>query len=133
MHFDDVLLEKYLLAAKSFFLHCILPELLSKWYSRQHSIAVPTIDTDSRPADDDDGSWCYCKEDNAGEMIACDNKTCPNKWYHLACLKMMTIPKGKWLCPTCHASSYNLKHTTKNTNPSQASKRAKKCCLMISC
>ena len=104
----------FLKKAKNFFHHCILPELLSKWYSRKHSIAVPTIATESRPADDeDDGSWCYCKEDRAGEMIACDDRACPNTWYHLACLK---FPTRKWVCPTCHASSYNLKRSAMNIN-----------------
>ena len=78
VHRDDAFVENCLPAAKNFVEFCILPELLSTWYSRKHSIAVPTIDSESRPADDEDnGMWCYCKEDLAGEMIACDNKACP--------------------------------------------------------
>ena len=125
VHLDEKFLLMVLPAAKYFFLHCIVPELLSKWFSRRHSVAVPAIDSVNRPADDeDDGSWCYCKEEHAGEMIACDNKACPNVWYHLTCLKMATALKGKWLCPTCHASSYHLKRScTQVTGPN---KRVKK-------
>ena len=130
LHVDGELLEKVLPTAKHFFQHCVLPELLSKWYSRMHSMAIPAIDRDNMEADDeDDGSWCYCKEDIAGEMIACDNKACPNKWYHLVCLKMTIAPKGKWLCPICHASSYHLKRSrAKSSTQVMASnnKRVKK-------
>ena len=70
LHVDGELLEKVLPTAKHFFQHCVLPELLSKWYSRMHSMAIPAIDRDNREADDeDDGSWCYCKEDISGEII----------------------------------------------------------------
>ena len=111
VHIDGKLLENVLPTAKHFFKHCILPEILSKCIHIS-SIAIPSIDSDNREADDeDDGSWCYCKEDIAGEMIACDNKTCPNTWYHLVCLKMTTAPKGKWFCPSCLASSYHLKRS----------------------
>ena len=127
VHLDDKLIQTVLPAANFFFLHCILPELLSKWFSREHCIAVSTINPENRPADDeDDGSWCYCKEERAGQMIACDNNTCPNVWYHLACLKMTTAPKGKWLCPSCHASSYHLKRRCTQLQVTAPNKRMNK-------
>jgi hypothetical protein len=33
-----------------------------------------------------------------GDLIMCDRKGCP-KSYHLECLKLPQIPKGKWECP----------------------------------
>lgn len=96
-------LEKYLPVASLFFKKCVLPEMFSKWYTREHTVAVPNI-TDMPPDDEDNGTWCYCKEAHAGEMIACDNKTCPVTWYHISCLKMTSVPKGKWMCPSCHPS-----------------------------
>ena len=69
VHLDGKLLENVLQNVKHFFLHCILPEILSKWYSGKHIIAIAAIDSDNRKADDEDnGSWCYCKEDIAGEI-----------------------------------------------------------------
>ncbi|XP_054168749.1 histone-lysine N-methyltransferase NSD2-like [Oppia nitens] len=47
----------------------------------------------SRMHDDD----CFsCGE--GGDLVMCDRKGCP-KSYHLECLKLQTIPKGKWECP----------------------------------
>ena len=103
---DGEFIAKHLPAAILFFRHCILPELLSKWYTSQHTTSVPSISKEDVPPDDeDDGTWCYCKRPNAGEMIGCDNKHCPTVWYHMSCLKMKNAPKGKWLCPTCWPSS----------------------------
>ena len=44
--------------------------------------------------------WCYCKGKD-GEMIFCDNDTCTIRWFHTECLKLPTVPKGKWYCPDC--------------------------------
>ena len=35
------------------------------------------------PADDDEdeGTWCYCKESKRGGMVACDNQRCEVKWF----------------------------------------------------
>ena len=98
---------------------------LQPWFSHRHGITVPGIDSENRPADDeDDGSWCCCKEEWTGEMIACDKSACPNVWYYLACLKMATAPKEKWLCPSCHASSYHLKRScTQVTAPNNRVKK----------
>ena len=100
---DDYLLQTMLMVAKTFHEVC-MPELLAKWFTRDHVIAVPRGD-ENRPADDeDDGSWCLCKEMHGGDMIACDNAACPVGWYHLKCLKLKKMPTGKWLCLKCHAA-----------------------------
>ena len=41
-------------------------------------------------------------------MIACDGKSCAVTWYHLECLGItqLSVPRGKWLCPTCHANKH---------------------------
>ena len=49
----------------------------------------------------DNATWCYCNEGESGEMIACDNNQCLIQWFHLTCLKITHIPKGKWYCPDC--------------------------------
>ncbi len=46
--------------------------------------------------------YCYCKQpEDERHMIACDNPACTIEWYHMDCLKIKTIPKGKWFSPTC--------------------------------
>ena len=34
-------------------------------------------------------------------MIGCDNSKCPIEWFHLSCLHITQLPKGKWYCPEC--------------------------------
>ena len=48
------------------------------------------------------------KGDNDDTIVLCDGKdkeglTC-NRGFHLQCLKMKTVPKGKWFCNECKAS-----------------------------
>ena len=59
---------------------------------------VEVSDTDAA----DEGTWCYCKESKGGDMVGCDNPKCGIRWFHLSCLQMDAVPRGKWMCPTCH-------------------------------
>ena len=91
--------------AERFFKLCILPELTGKWYthSREVVVASSVEDQSSGNVDEaDDGSWCYCKESKGGEMVGCECKSCPIKWFHLSCLEMTAVPVGRWLCPSCY-------------------------------
>lgn len=45
--------------------------------------------------------WCSCNRQAFGEMIACDNRNCTIKWFHLECVSLTEAPKGKWFCPDC--------------------------------
>ena len=112
MHIERIALDKELFqtllpTAKTFWKLCVLPELLGKWYTRQQ---CPDSQTTSlhTPTEEDSGKWCYCREDKGGEMIACDGKSCAVTWYHLECLGItqLSVPRGKWLCPTCHANKH---------------------------
>ena len=49
-------------------------------------------------------SYCYCQSEEFGEMIACDSITCSIEWFHVKCLHLLKIPKGKWYCPNCQKS-----------------------------
>ena len=75
----------------------VLPELLGKWYSKG------PVGTSSQPPNScsQANEWCYCKQGEEGQMIACDNKDCSIVWFHTACLGITNIPKGKWYCPDC--------------------------------
>ena len=85
-----------------FFKFCILPEVLGRWYSRPYSqqSSSSSPPTSSTPADQ---LFCYCRqpEDNERSWIGCDNPGCSIEWYHTECLKLKSVPKGKWYCPTC--------------------------------
>ncbi|OAX76970.1 hypothetical protein ACJ72_08736, partial [Emergomyces africanus] len=64
----------------------------------QHLIAeAATEDEDSsRQGDDeeDEGEprYCYCNQVSFGEMVACDNETCPREWFHLSCVGLSRAP-----------------------------------------
>ena len=48
-------------------------------------------------------TYCYCKGVSFGEMVGCENEDCKIGWFHLACVGLTpdTVPRGKWLCPSC--------------------------------
>ena len=111
---DHELIQTVVPQTKEFWKLCVLPELLGKWYTRQHPISQAiSLHT---PTEEDSGKWCYCREDKGGEMIGCDGKSCSIIWYHLECLGMTqsSVPRGKWFCPTCHA---NKQKKTKVVKP----------------
>lgn len=97
---DPNLLQPALQKAEQFFKLSILPEIVGKWFTRSHIPLPPAQVSDID--EEDRGVWCYCQESKGGDMIGCDNKSCPIKWFHLICLSMKAVPTGKWLCPTCH-------------------------------
>lgn len=45
--------------------------------------------------------FCYCRQPESGNMIACDFPNCSIEWYHLSCLNLKSVPKGKWYCHEC--------------------------------
>ncbi|XP_050520867.1 inhibitor of growth protein 4 [Daktulosphaira vitifoliae] len=53
------------------------------------------------PVDPNEPTYCLCNQVSYGEMIGCDNPDCPIEWFHFACVKLTTKPKGKWFCPKC--------------------------------
>ena len=101
---DEDLMQESIPKAERFFKLCILPELFGKWFTR------PRVQLGTEQAlqlgtkEDDDGTWCSCKEAKGGKMIGCDNKTCTVKWYHLECVNLSSVPHGTWLCPSCQCT-----------------------------
>ena len=89
---------------------CILPELLGRWCTRpcissnSESSAQAEPSSTSTPSHTEAAKKycnCQCLEQNGEEMIACDFPNCAIEWYHTRCLKIKSIPNGKWYCPTC--------------------------------
>ncbi|CDO95438.1 unnamed protein product [Kluyveromyces dobzhanskii CBS 2104] len=45
--------------------------------------------------------YCYCNQVAYGEMVGCDGEECQLEWFHLPCIGLETLPKGKWYCDDC--------------------------------
>ncbi len=48
------------------------------------------------PVDPNEPTYCICHQVSYGQMIACDNPECPIEWFHIVCMGLQQIPKGKW-------------------------------------
>ncbi len=84
------------------FENSILPELLGKFFSRPPEAKIPSVTLESV-----NEVYCYCRGPEAGDMVGCDHKGCPYKWFHLSCLK---FPKSKvWYRPDCRKLAINDK------------------------
>ena len=75
---DEQLIQAAVSVADNFVRLRVLPELLGKWYTQRQ----PPRDLTPLQIEDQ-GKWCSCKECKGGEMVACDNKSCPTSWFHL--------------------------------------------------
>ena len=79
----------------------VLPKLLRKWYSkepiRKPESANLENDKDQAGGTDETGSmtWCYCRKEESGEMIACDNTECHIQLFHTKCLHIKQNSEGK--------------------------------------
>lgn len=53
--------------------------------------------------DPNEPTYCLCNQVSYGEMVGCDNASCPIEWFHYGCVGLTDAPKGKWYCPDCAA------------------------------
>lgn len=83
--------------------YAILPELIGKCYTHEYVIVPEAESGDTEDTDVNTELWCYCNcpEGDDELMIGCDYTTCNIQWFHCSCLRMTSVPKGKWLCPDC--------------------------------
>ncbi|KAI9693594.1 MAG: hypothetical protein M1822_002865 [Bathelium mastoideum] len=44
---------------------------------------------------EDEERYCYCNGVSYGEMVACDNDSCPKEWFHLTCVGLSKPPSSK--------------------------------------
>ena len=98
---DEALIKSALPIAQKFYKLCTLPELLGKWYTGPRDSFMPPPKEPSLATEEDDGSWCHCKECKGGDMVGCDDKSYTITWFHLEYVELSTVPCGKWFCPTC--------------------------------
>ena len=118
--------------AQHFFRTCLLPEIMGNWYTRLSGFTSSSShdeqpgssestenhaveDLSENSNDCDQPRYCYCRGPEAGTMIGCDNPDCPIEWFHIECLQIRTIPKGKskWYCPDCRKLTKFLRKSTK--------------------
>ncbi|TRX93135.1 hypothetical protein FHL15_006003 [Xylaria flabelliformis] len=64
------------------------------------SDGVSGIDDDE---DEEGKRYCLCQAVSYGDMVACDNPSCPFEWFHWSCVGLKSEPEGRWYCPTCSA------------------------------
>ena len=103
---DEPFISNVLESCNTFIKIGILPEIIGKYYSKEPVVNVASLDQDQENADPETNQekllWCYCRQPEDGqEMIACDDNTCRIQWFHVSCLHIKKIPKGKWFCPDC--------------------------------
>lgn len=60
----------------------------------------PTIPK-SKTNDYGEPLYCYCNQVAYGEMVGCDGANCELEWFHLPCIHLEHLPKGKWYCDDC--------------------------------
>lgn len=62
-------------------------------------------DEDMADGDEDEGGddkkYCICQSVSYGDMVACDNESCPYEWFHWTCVGLKSEPEGTWICPVC--------------------------------
>ncbi|QLQ79702.1 hypothetical protein HG537_0C03500 [Torulaspora globosa] len=61
----------------------------------------PNSDSKQRTNEYGELLYCYCNQVAYGEMVGCDGANCELEWFHLPCIHLDHIPKGKWYCDDC--------------------------------
>ena len=104
VYLDNEFITDAMDKATAFLKVAVLPELVGKWYSKVPMQCTSDAVSHSSHTEEAKELWCFCRQEESGEMIACDNNDCPIIWFHTSCLKIQHIPKGKWYCPQCRKS-----------------------------
>ena len=90
IHKDDTFWIMNIPRAENFCRTAIMPEIIGRFYSRPSG--VHSVDTSSPPAADNgyqtpkeqqsstsvEDVYCYCQRPEEGDMVACENSTCPH-------------------------------------------------------
>ena len=95
--------------ASDFHVKCVMPELLGHYFTQKQVLKpVPAASVVSQSSgldnstDSDNVKYCICAgTDDGRKMIMCESENCSKMWFHMACLKLKRVPKGKWLCKDC--------------------------------
>ncbi|KAJ5180859.1 Zinc finger PHD-type [Penicillium capsulatum] len=58
-------------------------------------------DEDEDEGNEDTRVYCTCRTVSHGDMVACDNDSCPYEWFHWKCVGLSREPVGTWYCDEC--------------------------------
>ncbi|KAJ5128350.1 Protein RTM1 [Penicillium atrosanguineum] len=58
-------------------------------------------DDDDEEGAEDTKVYCTCRTVSHGDMVACDNDSCPYEWFHWKCVGLSREPVGTWYCDEC--------------------------------
>jgi len=58
-------------------------------------------DDDEEEGAEDTKVYCTCRTVSHGDMVACDNDSCPYEWFHWKCVGLTREPVGTWYCDEC--------------------------------
>ena len=58
-------------------------------------------DDDDEEGAEDTKVYCTCRTVSHGDMVACDNDSCPYEWFHWKCVGLTREPVGTWYCDEC--------------------------------
>ena len=96
--------------SRLFFRTCLLPEILGNWFTRDSIGTSGSIDSELPSSGEpscnnytsvEEQTFYYCHGPEEGLMFACDNPDCLIEWFHVRCLDLSCVPKGKWYCSDC--------------------------------
>ena len=116
--------NKMIVQSRKFFKLFILPEIFRKFCTRcpiLNDIAnqanyVQQIEPVIKDQEHNEKTSFHCKEENVGTtMIACDSVECQIKWFHVNCLQLENILKGKWYFSDCHKLNHGFFFLKKNS------------------
>ena len=91
---DDSFLNNMLRQMTMFYVKCILPELMSHYFSKKLARKNESNDL-----------YCYCRKQQEDMMISCQSDSCIFKKFHLHCIGLKRKPKPDWQCIECKKSS----------------------------
>lgn len=90
---------------------------------RKTPTKVEEMEPEVDEPENDEPVYCFCKTPSLGNMIACDNLSCPNgEWFHFKCVGLLnrvqalkyTLGNEKWYCSDgCRQAAQS---TAKNSN-----------------
>ena len=110
---DNAFFLTNVIKAEVFFKSCILPELISKWF---------TMGKSDTPAITSSSLVCFCQQPQEEGMVKCTSDACTFKYFHLKCLGLMHVPRSKaYLCPNCRKVAMAAKRSLKRAAPNDTS------------
>ena len=79
----------------SYFVKVVLPAVLTNSMDPK-----PELEKENSPPAN---VYCYCRKEEFGDMIACDNTECAYQWFHFSCVGVTHAPgeDEPWFCPDC--------------------------------